>query len=304
MLFGHRYSDLSNMDYIDNNLSTITNPNEMQSEAEVLAYRILNDLLFNIEEINEFYDEIKSNPDYLNALTTNENPVKEFFENDIFEQVEKEKIEITPQQKQQAQQLYSKYIEQTGKQDVEGFKKFVAGQGKTMLQKEGTELSKASPKTIALVKDFLKRIGVDVKSMQEIVVNGKRQNANGVALIMQKLVQVVEGKEAEALPEEAMHFAVEIIKQTNPKLYNQLLKEINNYALYKQVLADYSTDPNYQTKDGKPNIQKLKEEAIGKVLAETIINKNEGTTEKPENLAKAQSWWASMLEWFQLTPYQ
>lgn len=168
---------------------------------------------------------------------------------------------------------------------------------KAMLQIEGTETSKASPKTIALVKDFLKRIGVDVKSMQEIIVNGKRQNANGVALIMQKLVQVVEGREAEALPEEAMHFAVEIIKQTNPKLYNQLLKEINNYAIYKQVLADYSGDPNYQTKDGKPNIQKLKEEAIGKVLAETIINKNEGTTEKPENLAKAQSWWSSILDW-------
>ena len=169
--------------------------------------------------------------------------------------------------------------------------------GAVMLQKEGTETSVASPKTIALIKDFLKRIGVDVKKMQEIVINGKRENANGVALIMQKLVQVVEGKEAVALPEEAMHFAVEIIKQTNPKLYNQLLKEINNYALYKQVLADYGTDPNYQGKDGKPDIQKLKEEAIAKVLTETIINKNEGTTEKPENLAKVQSWWSSMVEW-------
>jgi hypothetical protein len=115
---------------------------------------------------------------------------------------------------------------------------------------------------------------------------------------MQKLVQVVEGKEAVALPEEAMHFAVEIIKQTNPKLYNQLLKEINNYALYKQVLADYGTDPRYQGKDGKPDILKLKEEAIAKVLVETIINKNEGFTEKPENLAKVQSWWSSMIDWF------
>lgn len=184
------------------------------------------------------------------------------------------------------------------KQDIEGFKKFVSGEGKVMLQKEGTETSKASPKTIALIKDFLKRIGVDAKSVQQVVVNGKKYDANGVAQITQKLIQVVEGMEDVALPEEAMHFAVEIIKQTNPKLYNQLLKEINNYAIYKQVLADYSTDKNYQTKDGKPNIQKLKEEAIGKVLAETIINKNEGTLEKPENIAKVQSWWTSMVEWF------
>lgn len=164
-------------------------------------------------------------------------------------------------------------------------------------QKEGTESSTASPETISTIKDFLKRIGVDIKGMQNIYVNGIKQNANGAALITQKLVQVVEGMENVSLTEEAMHFAVEIIKQTNPKLYNQLLKEINNYALYKQVLADYSTDPNYQTKEGKPDIQKLKEEAIGKVLAETVINQNEGSTEKPELLAKSQSWWSSIVDW-------
>ena len=163
-------------------------------------------------------------------------------------------------------------------------------------QLEGTESSAASPKTIATIKDFLKRIGVDIKPLQNKYINGIKQNANGAALVTQKLVQVVEGMENVALPEEAMHFAVEIIKQTNPKLYNQLLKEINNYALYKQVLADYSSDRNYQTKDGKPDIQKLKEEAIGKVLAETIIKKNEGSTEKPELLAKTQSLWSSIVE--------
>jgi hypothetical protein len=164
-------------------------------------------------------------------------------------------------------------------------------------QLRGTETSKASPETIALLRDFLKRIGVDVKMLQQIVVGGKKQDVNGVARIMQGLIEVIEGREAEALPEEAMHFAVEIIKQTNPKLYNQLLKEINSYAMYKQVLADYSSDPNYQTKDGKPNIQKLKDEAIGKVLTDTLIYKSEGSIEKPENLSKVQSWWSAILDW-------
>jgi len=167
----------------------------------------------------------------------------------------------------------------------------------TLFQKEGTEGSTASPKTISTIKEFLKRIGVDIKQLQNIYTNGVRQNANGAALITQKLVQVVEGMENVALPEEAMHFAVEIIKQTNPSLYKTLLKEINNYALYKQVLADYGSDPNYQGKDGKPDIIKLKEEAIGKVLSETIIKQNEGTTEKPELLAKTQSLWSSIVEW-------
>jgi hypothetical protein len=64
-----------------------------------------------MEEINEFYDEIKENPKYLAALSTNENPVKEFFENDIFKQVEKGKLEITSQQKQQASSLFSEFLD-------------------------------------------------------------------------------------------------------------------------------------------------------------------------------------------------
>ena len=168
----------------------------------------------------------------------------------------------------------------------------------TLFQKEGeTVTSKASSKTIALVNDLLKRIGVDVKSVKDIVVNGVKQDANAVANVMQALVQVVEGKEAEALPEEAMHMVVAIIKQTNLKLYNQLLKEINNYNIKNQVFQEYGSNPFYQTKDGKPDVLKLKEEAIAKVLAEKIILKSEGLTEKPENLAKVESWWDEILDW-------
>lgn len=168
------------------------------------------------------------------------------------------------------------------------------------LQKIGdTESSVASPETIKMVKDLIKRIGVDIVSLQKIVVGGKKRDANGAALIMQKLIQVVEGKEALTLPEEAMHFVVEIVKQVNPKLYKKLLSEINQYALLKQVFIDYGTDPDYQTKDGKPDVIKLKEEAIAKVLVETIINNAEGITEKPELLNKVrQSWWQSIIEFF------
>lgn len=168
------------------------------------------------------------------------------------------------------------------------------------LQKIGdTESSVASPETIKMIKDLLKRIGVDISSLQKIVVNGRKSDANGAALIMQKLIQVVEGKEAGTLPEEAMHFVVETVKQVNPKLYKKLLSEINQYALLKQVFIDYGTDPDYQTKDGKPDVIKLKEEAIAKVLVETIINNAEGITEKPELLNKVrQSWWQSIIEFF------
>jgi hypothetical protein len=157
--------------------------------------------------------------------------------------------------------------------------------------------STASPKTIAMVNDFLTRIGVDTKAMKNVIVDGVKQDAAGAALLTQKLIQVVEGKEAQSLPEEAMHFAVAIIKQTNPALYKKLMSEINGYAMLKEVFATYGQNPMYQL-DGKPDVIMLKEEAIAKVLAEIIIKNNEGSLEKPENIAKMQSLWDKIIDWF------
>lgn len=145
----------------------------------------------------------------------------------------------------------------------------------------------ASPQLIKLMKEFIKQIGVDYKLVENIVVNGKKQNANGVALIMQKLIQVVEGKEEVALPEEAMHFAVEITKQTNPKLYQQLLKEINGHPKLQEVIDLYGNHPLYQ-KDGRRDYVKLKEEAIAQVLADRMED------------VLARSFWQRILDW--LTP--
>lgn len=142
----------------------------------------------------------------------------------------------------------------------------------------------ASPQLIKLMKEFIKSIGVDYSLVTDIVVDGKRVDANGAALIMQKLIQVVEGKEDVALPEEAMHFAVEIIRQTNPKLYQQLLKEINNHPKLNEVISLYGNDPRYQ-KDGRRDIVKLKEEAIAQVLVDRL-----------EDIV-GRSWFERIVDW-------
>lgn len=188
--------------------------------------------------------------------------------------------------------------------DVQGFREFVGKQGAALQKPQGQTLpSNASPATLKLIRDFLNRVGVNVNVMKDIVVNGVKYDANGVAQITQQLISVVEGKEAQALPEEAMHFAVAIIKQTNPKLYQKLLKEINGYDMLTKVFAEYGNDPLYQV-DGKPNVIKLKEEAIAKVLVEKIINRVDGFAEKPENLAKVQSWWRDILDFLKSLVYQ
>jgi hypothetical protein len=239
----------------------------------------------DLNEINQLKQELErvEGPEGFGALK----PIYNFYENTVTNVLNKQ------YGKENVKQVTDEYGNTWNEIDIVPERE----QQPILLQKKGTETSTASPATIAMLKDFTKRIGVDIKPMQQIVVNGVRQDANGAALIMQKLIQVVEGKEASALPEEAMHFAVEIIKQTNPALYKKLLKEINNYTILKQVFADYASDPSYQTKEGKPDVVKLKDEAIAKVLAETVIKRTEGTTEKPENLEKALSWWEEIVDW-------
>lgn len=164
-------------------------------------------------------------------------------------------------------------------------------------QEEGeTVSSKASAATISLVRDLLNRMGVKIEELEKISVNGVKQNVNGVANIMEKLVQVSQDKIDVALPEEAMHFVVEILEQRDPALFNKLLSEINGYQMLNLVINEYRNNPYYQTKEGKPDIRKLKKEAIAKVLVETIINKNEGSTERPELLAKVESWWQQIVD--------
>ncbi len=134
MLYGMKMSELQ-----DKGL-----PEEM-NEATTLAYRILNDFMFDINELEFYQDVLLDNPEYATTLSTNENPVKEFFENDIFEQVEKEKLEITPQQKQQAQQLYSQYLEQNPNGNIEGFKEFVSNENNALKEKYKGKIIYATP---------------------------------------------------------------------------------------------------------------------------------------------------------------
>ena len=196
-------------------------------------------------------------------------------------EIERRNIEKEARGRMEAEQLRGEYG------DEEEGEFFQAG--------DSIVSSKASAATISLVRDLLNRMGVTVEELEQISVKGVKQNINGIANIMQKLVQVAQDKVDVALPEEAMHFVVEILEQRDPALFNQLLKEINGYEMFNRVLNEYRNVPYYQTKDGKPDIRKIKKEAIAKVLVETVINKNEGSTERPELLAKAESWWEKIV---------
>lgn len=166
-------------------------------------------------------------------------------------------------------------------------------------QLKGTESSKASPETVKVVKEFLERQGFKIETFKDILDSqGNKIDANAVTNIMSKLVGVVEGKEAASLPEEAMHVVTRILKDKNPELFKEMMNKISSYNLFADVMADYRDNKAYQFEDGKPNVPKLKEEAVGKVLAEYVIKEAENqATEKPELIQRTQTWWGRIKEY-------
>jgi hypothetical protein len=233
---------------------------------------------------------------YLNSLTVNESPTENGFEDFILDNknFDVESILKSTTQKQFVQQMYEEEdkrtpLPPTGQETV-----FESQKEENNI----TESSTASPEVLAIVKDFLDRVGFNYTGTDKVWYKGRPLNANGIAEMANKLIQVLQGKEATTLPEEAMHVFVEIIQQTNKPLFNQLLKEINNYQILDKVYAQYGNDSLYQNKDGSRNILKLKKEAIAKVLVETIIKQREGSTEKSELLDKVQQdWWEKFKNW-------
>jgi hypothetical protein len=166
-----------------------------------------------------------------------------------------------------------------------------------MLQDEETHKVSASPQTIAKVKEFIKRIGVKLENVRDIVVDGKHMNANAVADFTKQLIQIVDGKEDVAITEEAMHFAVEILEQTNPRLFKQMMNEVGKFEIYDSVLYNPTYRQLYQ-KEGRVDVHMMKKEAVGKILAAVYINKSEHPDSNPQLAIKATDWLDQLLEFF------
>lgn len=161
-----------------------------------------------------------------------------------------------------------------------------------LLNKAETIPSKQSTVTQEAHTEFLKRNGFEVKTLFDGMTdsNGNKITPENSINFTEKLVNVIEGEEPTALGEESSHLAVRMISIKFPKLFQEMMNRIGNYKLYEDVINQYKDHKDYQI-DGKPNIPKLKEETIGKVLNEYITKNSENETEKPELLKQVNSWW-------------
>lgn len=181
--------------------------------------------------------------------------------------------------------------------------------GDTMFQlEEAPSSTAASPEIIARVKELLKKMGVDVESLADYAKKSsiKISGVNAVADLVRGVVAVAEGKEDVALTEEMVHIATAILEQKNPTLVTEMISKIDRFKIYKDTLEPYKNNKYYQLPNGKPDIRKIKKEAVDKLITELIINGNTGDVNFPElaqeeNRSLIARWWNAIKDFFSRT---
>jgi hypothetical protein len=173
---------------------------------------------------------------------------------------------------------------------------------------EEAPMSKASTETLNKVKEAAKKMGIDIQALADYARKAKLDvtTVNGVADLLRGVIAIAEGKEDVALTEEMVHLATAILEQTNPKMVTEMISKIDRFKIYDITLKQYSGNKVYQLPNGKPDIRKIKKEAVDKLIAELIINESEGSTEFPELMQEidrsiVRGWWRSTLDWIQGT---
>jgi len=173
-----------------------------------------------------------------------------------------------------------------------------------LFQKEEMAASKASAETLEKVKKAAEKMGISIQALVDYAKKTKlnTKGINGVADLVKGVIAVANNMEDAALTEEMVHIATAILEQTNPKLITDLISKIEKFKIYGITLEAYKNDKNYQLANGKPDIRKIKKEAVDKLISELIINQSEGSTEFPELMQEAtreqvKSWWDTILDY-------
>lgn len=195
------------------------------------------------------------------------------------------------------------------------FSKEWADTGKLKSQNQTQNQLTSSPSTpapaplIAKVREILKAKGVSVQSLLDYAkahpdVNLK--DVNALADLTNGLIAISMGKQDVALTEEFVHIATALIEMHTPKVMTELIKDIDRYKVFKDTLARYKNIKEYQLSDGKPNIRKIKKEAIDIALREIIVNGNRESSMYPDLFEEAdknffERMWDNILDFIRNT---
>lgn len=170
------------------------------------------------------------------------------------------------------------------------------------LQLDSVPASKAPKELVEKMKAAGKQMGIDFQKLADYAKKTGLNvtNVNGVADLVHGIVAIAEGREDQTLLEEMVHLASAIVNETDPQVITSLISQISKYKIYDVVLKEYRDRPEYQI-NGKPDLRKIKKEAVDKLIVELIINQSEGSTDFPELMElkernAVQRMWDSILQ--------
>lgn len=140
------------------------------------------------------------------------------------------------------------------------------------------------------LKDKLKQVGVNVNILDRVTTE-RGNNAVAKADLLQGVIEVVEGtRSANTLPEEAAHIFFELLPDGHP-LKEGAMRKIEGTEMYKIVAAQYG-------EEYEGNIEALKKEAVGKLIAQEILGIYKETEEKPGIKSWLKTWWDVVVKYF------
>jgi hypothetical protein len=172
---------------------------------------------------------------------------------------------------------------------------YVSSQVTTLTEKvtEATVEQEIKPEDLRTkIVRFLEGIGVAIQSVDQIRDSQGNivKDAAAKASMLNKIVQVVDGLESlDTLPEEAAHFFVEMLGPGHP-LYKEMVAKITGYKLYADTVEQYKNKRDYRNADGSINFDKIKKEAIGRVIAQHVLQMQTGN-ETQERISFLMNWW-------------
>ena len=123
---------------------------------------------------------------------------------------------------------------------------------------------------IEKLNDIVKKLGIkfEIADLPEHIA--------AQADMMNRVIKFANGELTEDnFTEEVCHFIVDILQQKKEPIFDKMMSEIWQYPLYKTVRAKYSVLPEYQTKNGSVDNEKIKKEAIGQLLTAKLLNLEE-----------------------------
>lgn len=156
-----------------------------------------------------------------------------------------------------------------------------------MSQINTIQQSKATAEEVRVMRHAAESMGINIVELTEYAKGNpaiETNDVNGVADLMMKTIGVATGMENVALTEEVIHIGSAMMEQTHPKLITEMISKIDRYKIYKIVYDEYSKLKAYQLPNGKPDIRKIKKEAVDKLIAEVYLNPDPSTAQYPELL--------------------